>query len=61
MTLTLIPTLTITLTLTPTRHDCIVSTAHAGGPAVSLWRYSLLQVKTTDSIADLVVCESCSA
>ena len=45
------PTLTLALALTPTRHDCIVSTAHAGGPAVSLWRYSLLQVKARSSFS----------
>ena len=33
------------------RRDRIVSTAHAGGAAVSLWRYSLLQVKARSSFA----------
>ena len=32
-------------------HDRLVSTAHAGGPAISLWRYSLLQVKARSSFS----------
>ena len=32
-------------------HDRLVSTAHAGGPAISLWRYSLLQVKERSSFS----------